>query len=163
MKVLFGWITRLSLRFRVITITLAVLVAVLGVIGITHLRQELIPPIEVPQTVILSQVSGMTSDEVLVVLTQRLEEALAQVPDVANLESTTTGSFGSVIIARNEFGLDQQRLQQALIDQINTVWLPLRRIAPADRSSGDFQPSLSAQACKHSTKCTSCIVSPVAK
>ena len=87
MKVLFGWITRLSLRFRVITIALAVLVAVLGVIGITHLRQELIPPIEVPQTVILSQVSGMTSDEVLVVLTQRLEEALAQVPDVANLES----------------------------------------------------------------------------
>ena len=132
MKSFFGWITRLSLRFRAITILLATLIAILGIVGITHLRQELIPPIEVPQTVILSQVSGMTSDEVLTVLTARLEDALAQVPDVANLESTTTGSFGSVIIARNEFGLDQQRLQQALIDQINTVWLPLRRIAPAE-------------------------------
>ena len=130
MKSIFAAVTRFSLRFRVVTLAVAALLAVLGVIAITQLKQELIPPIEFPQSVILTQVSGMSSEEVLAVLTERLEDALADIDEIANLESTTTGAFGSVIIARNDFGLDQERLRGEIQAALNRVWLPQRRIAP---------------------------------
>ncbi|HYO89205.1 MAG TPA: efflux RND transporter permease subunit, partial [Candidatus Limnocylindrales bacterium] len=130
MKSIFGAITALSLRFRWITLILAALVSVAGVAAITQLRQELIPSVSFPQTIILAQVSGMTSDQVLTVLTQRIEQTLdEQVPDIVNLESTTTGSFGSVVTARNDFGQDQVRLQNDIQAALDTIWLPTRQIA----------------------------------
>jgi HAE1 family hydrophobic/amphiphilic exporter-1 len=114
MKSFFTLLTRLSLRFRLVTLVLMVILSVLGVIAITRLKQELLPSISLPQTIILSQVSGMTSDQVLNVLTKRLESALQNVSEVVNIESTTTGAFGSVITARNNFGENQQKLQKKI-------------------------------------------------
>ena len=61
MKSLFSLFTRLSLRFYIITLVLVVIFVALGVVAITQLQQELLPPIEFPQTVILTQASGMSS------------------------------------------------------------------------------------------------------
>ncbi|MBW4435613.1 MAG: efflux RND transporter permease subunit [Pleurocapsa minor GSE-CHR-MK-17-07R] len=132
MKNFFARITALSLRFKWITLILSALVSIAGIVAITQLRQELIPAVSFPQTIILAQASGMTSDQVLSIVTERLEAAIDEVPQVANLESTTTGSFGAVITARNDFGQNQDRIQDAIVAAIDTVWLPLRRIAPAD-------------------------------
>ncbi|MEP7290526.1 MAG: efflux RND transporter permease subunit, partial [Chloroflexota bacterium] len=132
MKSFFSRLTTLALRFRVVTLALAVLVSVAGVIAITQLKQELIPSVEFPQTIILAQASGMTSDQVLDVLTVRLESALDAIPEIVNVESTTTGAFGAVITARNDFGVNQVRLRDNIQDALNQVWLPLREIAPAE-------------------------------
>lgn len=128
MKSFFSWLTGLSLRFRAVTLILAVVVTVLGLIATSQLQQELLPPIEFPQTIILAQVSGMTSDEVLNVVTSRVEVEIDTIPEIVNIESTTTGSFGAVITARNDFGLNQNRIQSNVQDAINRVWLPLRSI-----------------------------------
>ena len=69
MKSFFGAITALSLRFRWVTLLIAALVSIAGIAAITQLRQELIPSVEFPQTIILAQASGMTSEQVLGVLT----------------------------------------------------------------------------------------------
>jgi multidrug efflux pump subunit AcrB len=132
MKSFFSLITRLSLHFRAITLLLVIVALALGVVAITQLKQELIPPVEFPQTIILAQVSGMTSEQALTVLTERLEAELDQVEAIVNLESTTTGAFGSVITASNEFGLNQERLRGDIQAAIDRVWLPLRRIQPAE-------------------------------
>jgi len=143
MKAFFAGITRLSLRFGALVLILMALISVLGVIAITRMRQELIPPIEFPQTIILTQVSGMSSEQVLNVVTSRLEAALASVADVANLESTTTGSFGSIVIARNDFGMNQDRLRDEMRAALDTVWLPLRHIqAPEGEEAGAFAARL---------------------
>ncbi|MCL4251288.1 MAG: efflux RND transporter permease subunit [Anaerolineae bacterium] len=151
MKAIFAGVTNLSLRFGAVVLALMAVISVLGVIAITRMRQELIPPIEFPQTIILTQASGMTSDQVLNVVTGRLEDALGGVADVANLESTTTGAFGSIIIARNDFGMNQERLRNEMRAAIDTVWLPLRRIQPpagedaqafAARLMGDMTPDV---------------------
>ncbi|MCC6617363.1 MAG: efflux RND transporter permease subunit [Anaerolineae bacterium] len=145
MKALFASITRLSVRFGALVLVLMAVISVLGVIAITRMRQELIPPIEFPQTIILTQASGMSSDQVLSVVTSRLEDALASVDDVANLESTTTGSFGSIVIARNDFGMNQDRLRDEMRAALDTVWLPLRRIqAPAGEDASAFASRLMA-------------------
>jgi multidrug efflux pump subunit AcrB len=145
MKSFFTLLTRLSLRFRVITLTLMVILLILGVIAVTQLKQELLPSISFPQTIILSQVSGLSSDQVLNVITKRLEAALKNVDEVVNIESTTTGAFGSIITARNNFGENQQKLQQKIQSVLGGVWLPVRRIeAPADQDPQAFAKSLLA-------------------
>ncbi len=131
MKSLFSGLTRLSLRFRLVTLIISAIVSVAGVVAVTQLRQELIPAIELPQTIILSQVSGMTSEQVLSVLTARLETALdTQVDEIINIESNTTGSFGAVLTAYNNFGENQTRLREEISAALDSVWLPQRRIAP---------------------------------
>lgn len=132
MKAFFTFLTRMSLRFRLVTLILSGVIAVLGVIAVTQLKLELIPAIEFPQTVILVQVTGMTSDEVLTLITQPIEQKLMEVEGIVNVESTTTGAFGSVVIALNEFGLDQARLQRDIRTALDEVWLPLRRITAPD-------------------------------
>lgn len=143
MKSFFAAITRVSLRFRWITLILAALISVAGVVAVTQLRQELIPAVAFPQTIILAQVSGMTSEQVLNVVTTRLEDAISAIDDVANLETSTTGTFGAVITARNDFGMNQERIRAQITEAIDGVWLPLRRIGPAEGvDSGEFAASL---------------------
>lgn len=151
MKSFFSSLTTLALRFRWVTLALAVLVSITGVIAVTQLKQELIPSVEFPQTIILAQASGMTSDQVLNVITTRMEAALKDIPEIVNVESTTTGAFGAVITARNDFGTNQERLRGRIQDALSQVWLPTREIAPpqgedpqvfATRLLGDMTPDV---------------------
>lgn len=137
MKSVFDFITRTALRFRLITIGLIVTVMLLGTIAATELKQELLPPIEFPQTIILAQVGGMSGEQVLSVVTTRLEAALQEVPEIVNIESTTNGAIGAIITAANEFGLDQDELQERIQDALDSVWFPTRAITAPDGADGE--------------------------
>jgi len=84
MKSFFALITRLSLRFRAITLVIILVVGVLGVAAASQLQLELIPSIEFPQTVVIAQVSGMSSDEVLTLITTPLEKSVRAIDGVVN-------------------------------------------------------------------------------
>ncbi|MCK6578242.1 MAG: efflux RND transporter permease subunit [Anaerolineae bacterium] len=143
MKRAFSALTALSLRFRAVTIALAVAVSIAGIVAVTQLKQELIPSISFPQTIILAQASGMTGEQVLDVVTRRIETAVDSVPQVVNLESTTTGAFGAIITARNNFGEDQEEVRSAIQAAIDEIWFPLRRIgAPEGEDSAAFAARL---------------------
>lgn len=145
MKSFFTLLTRLSLRFQIIVLALVVAASVLGVVAVTQLKQELLPSISVPQTFILTQASGMSSEQVLKVLTVRIEDALKTVPAIINTESTTTGSFGSIVTASNNFGENQTKVQQQIQDALDNIWLPVRSISPsADQNPQEFAQSLLA-------------------
>ncbi|MFQ3567568.1 MAG: efflux RND transporter permease subunit [Aggregatilineales bacterium] len=145
MRSVFSWLTRASLRFRAVTIGMMFVVFITGTSAITQLRQELIPAVEFPQTIILAQASGMTSEQVLTLLTTRIEAALSEIPEIVNLESTTTGAFGAVITARNDFGLNQSRLRAEIQRALDSIWLPLRAIQPgADEAPEVFSRRLLA-------------------
>lgn len=145
MKALFNVLTVLSVQFRVVTLALIVLILVLGGVAATELKQELLPPVEFPQTIILAQVSGMTSEQVLSVMTERLEQELSQIETIVNIETTTTGSFGVVVSASNDFGLDQQQIKADIQAALDRIWLPERHIRPSDElNSGDFARELLA-------------------
>jgi len=132
MKSIFGALTTLSLRFRALTLVLSLLILGLGVVAYTNLNQELLPPVELPQTIILAQAEGLTSDQALTLLTQRLEARLMQIDQIINLESTTSGAIGSVLIAYNNFGINQENLREDIESAIEEVWLPQRRILPQE-------------------------------
>ncbi len=144
MRAVFNLITTLALRLRALTLALVGLLLVLGIVSATSLNQELLPPVEFPQTIVLAQTNGMTSEQVLEVLTKRLEARLADVPEVVNLESTTTGSFGTVITVYNDFGIDPAPLRANLREAIGEVWLPQRSIETDDAPAliADLTPEL---------------------
>lgn len=151
MKSLFNFLTVMSLRFRAVTLALVVAVIVLGVISWTELQQELLPPIEFPQTIILAQTTGMTSEQTLNIMTVPIERELQTIPDIVNTESTTTSAVGSFIIAQNDFGGNQERIRESVQAALDRVWLPLRRIQPevgqdsqafADELLGDMTPDV---------------------
>ncbi len=128
MKFVLDKITRLSLRFRAVTIILVFVLMSLGVTAWTRLNQELLPPVEIPQTIILTQTSGMTSEQVLALVTLPLETRLSQIDKIINIQSETRSTVGSFITAFNDFGLDQQALRQEIRDALREVWLPVRTL-----------------------------------
>lgn len=128
MKAFFNLLTSLSLRFRFVTLLLVAVVTVLGILSAIQLKQELIPPVELPFTIILGQASGMTADQVMQIVTVPLENELDQIDELVNIESTTTASFGVIINASNEFGVNKDRLTAEVQAAIDRMWLPVRRI-----------------------------------
>ncbi|MCS6835064.1 MAG: efflux RND transporter permease subunit [Anaerolineae bacterium] len=132
-------LTRSAVNFRWVTLALTLIVIGLGVRAATLFQQELLPPVEFPQTIILAQVAGMNSDQVLKVVTKRLEAEIATIPQIVNLDSTTTGAFGAVIVAANNFGEDQTRIRDEVQAAIDRVWFPSRQIsAPLGEAPQDF-------------------------
>ena len=126
---LIGWLTSASLRYKWVVIALAVLVMVGGLFAVTQFKQELIPAVEFPQTVVLAFNSGMAAEDMLEQVTKPIEQAVEDIDGVVNVESTTAGGL-SVIIIRNEFGADQPLLREEIQAALDVVDLPSETEAP---------------------------------
>ncbi|GMR09432.1 MAG: hypothetical protein BMS9Abin28_0250 [Anaerolineae bacterium] len=126
---LVGRLTRASLRFKWVVIALATLMMVGGVFAVTQFKQELIPAVEFPQTVVLAFNSGMAAEDMLDQVTKPIEEAVADIEGVVNVESTTASGISAVIV-RNEFGIDQDLLRDEIQVALDGVDLPSEMEAP---------------------------------
>ena len=120
---LFDLITRGSLRFRWVTIILSILLLVAGGVAFSQLNQELIPKIEFPQTIVLGLNPGMEADVLLDQVTVPLEEALADIEGVVNVETTTSNGLVLAIV-RNEFGVDQEAIRARIQEVIDGLDYP---------------------------------------
>ena len=94
-----------------------------GVFAVTQFKQELIPAIEFPQTVVLAFNGGMEAEDMLEQVTKPIERAVEDIVGVVNVESTTTTGVSAVII-RNGFGVDQPLLRADIQSALNLVELP---------------------------------------
>ncbi len=142
MKSVFNFLTRTALRFRAVTIGLVAVVMVLGGVAASQLQQELLPPVEFPQTIVLAQASGMNSDQVLSVMTERLEETILAVPEVVNVESQTSSGF-AFLTASNDFTPNQAEIRDKVRAQIDTLYFPTRSIQPPEgETAGEFAARL---------------------
>ncbi len=113
LKNVFDKITRGSLRLRWVTVALSVALLVAGVLALTQFNQELIPPVEFPQSVVLALYPGATSEETLDQVTIPIEDAVRQVEGVVYVESNTGPGYSAVIIS-SEYGLDQDAVRDEI-------------------------------------------------
>ena len=121
---LFDRITRLSLRLNWVTISLSLVMLVLGGFALGGLNQELVPRVEFPQTIVIAQWGDAASaDDFLAEVTIPLEDALRAIDGVVNVESTTNQTFGFLNV-RNEFGLDQTRITARIETAVEAAGLP---------------------------------------
>jgi HAE1 family hydrophobic/amphiphilic exporter-1 len=124
MSLFFDRITRLSLRFRWVTIAITLLALAAGVWSVTQLNLELLPRIEFPQTVVVAQwPDGENAEQFLQEITLPLEEGLTAVPGVVNVESTTNAGFAFIIV-RNDFGMNQEAVLRDIEAAVDNLTLP---------------------------------------
>lgn len=125
-SIFFDAITRLSLRFRWVTVGLSLAIMALGVWAMTQLNLELLPRIEFPQTVVVVQwPDAESADQFLQEVTIPLENALGPeaIPGVVNVESTTSAGFAFIVV-RNDFGLNQDVILQNIEEGVAAAGLP---------------------------------------
>jgi len=123
LKKIFDKITRGSLRFRWVTIALSALLLAAGVFALTQFNQDLIPPVDFPQSVVLAFNQGATPEEMLDQVTIPLEEAVRGVEGVVYVESNTGPGFAAIIIS-NEFGMDQDAIRDEIQAEMNALDYP---------------------------------------
>jgi len=145
-KNFFDSITRLSIRFKWITIAITVILLGLGVYSALSLKVELIPDIDVPSTFAIARSNGNTDGNLMLqAYTVPIERGADKTEDIINIESTTTTGFVFVQFS-NEFGLDQEKVRDDLQTVLNDVELPLRTLTPAEgMTAGDMIEALTPE------------------
>lgn len=116
-------ITRASLRFKWVTIILSIVFIVGGVFAATQLKQELLPKIDFPQSVIFALNSGMELNDMLDQVTIPIEDAVRDIEGVVNIESTTSSGV-SVVVVLNDFGVDIDAMREELSDAVAGLSFP---------------------------------------
>ena len=120
---LFDRITKLSIRLKWVTLSLAVILIVAGVFAFMGLNQELIPKVDYPQSIILAIGGGMDADEILEEVTIPIENAMLEIEGVINIETTTSAGY-SVSIVRSDFGSDQEQIRREIKKAIRKIDYP---------------------------------------
>ena len=111
------FLTVLSLKNRALIALVTIVAAVFGFLGMSSLKQELMPSVEFPAIAVITSYPGASPDVVNNDVSDPIETALRGVP---SLESTTaTSSTGmSVVLAQFTYGVDiaatEQKVERAV-------------------------------------------------
>jgi len=119
----FNSVTNGSIRFKWLTIAISLVFILAGANAASQMKQELIPSIEFPQTILLAFNPELDSATLLEEVTLPIEAGLKEIEGVVNVESTTSDGV-AFIIARNEFGLDQEALREEISAALATLDYP---------------------------------------
>ncbi|MEZ6018834.1 MAG: efflux RND transporter permease subunit [Planctomycetota bacterium] len=102
----------ISIRRPIFATMVTLMVVALGLVSLTHLRTDLLPEVELPTCTIRTEYEGASPEVVERLVTQILEEIVATVPGVEEIESQSSEGQSRVTV-RFGFGTD---LDAAAID-----------------------------------------------
>lgn len=91
-------LARLSLAHRAVAALVTVAVAVLGVVSLGSLRQELIPPLELPAAVVIGIAPGSSPEVVEEQVTVPLEAAVAGVRGIEEVTSSSAANVSTTTV-----------------------------------------------------------------
>ena len=109
-----------SLANRALIALVTIVAAIFGGLALTNLKQELIPSIQIPQFVIVTNYPGASPEVVSNSVSNPIEKAIQTVP---GLESTTsTSSTGvSMVVAAFDYGTNLQTAEQKVLSAIARI------------------------------------------
>ena len=82
-------LTNISVKRPIATTMVFLIVIVLGVISFRYLPVDLLPPIEYPQLTVATEYPNVGPEEIEKIITQRVENAVAGVPGVEKVRSSS--------------------------------------------------------------------------
>ncbi len=116
-----------SLKNRALIALVTIVAAVFGGLALTSLKQELIPSIEFPQIVVVTQYQGASPEVVNETVSTPIEQAVRGVADVESTSSTSsTGQ--SVVNATFRYGVDLAASENKIAAAVSRI----RSALPAD-------------------------------
>ncbi|WP_269306048.1 efflux RND transporter permease subunit [Aeromicrobium sp. HA] len=108
---------RFSMANRALIALVTVVASIAGVYSVTQLKQELIPALEFPAVIVVSQYPGASADVVDAQVTQKVDSAAKSLEGVESIQSTSTPG-SSIVMVTLDYGTDtayaRQRLESSL-------------------------------------------------
>jgi HAE1 family hydrophobic/amphiphilic exporter-1 len=116
-------LTQFAVKEKSIIILLAVGVMIAGLFSWNSLRQELLPDIEFPFVTVITPVPGAGAEDVSVQVTEPVERAIANIPRLESVQSTS-GSSISLVFAEFAFGTDVKETLAEVEQAVGQLELP---------------------------------------
>src|SRR5712692_7648611 len=113
-------IVRFSIRFRGIAISLACALLVYGIFSLSHVPYDVFPEFAPPEVSIQTEAPGLSPEQVEVLVTQPIENAINGVSGIESLRSRSIQGL-SVITVVFRSGTDVYRDRQAVTERLSTV------------------------------------------
>lgn len=113
-------IVRTSLRFRGIVLALACIVAGYGLYAFSNAKYDVFPEFAPPQVVIQTEAAGLSPEQVEVLVTQPIENAINGVAKINRLQSNSIQGL-SVVRVTFDPASDIYRDRQALSERLATI------------------------------------------
>ncbi|MFL5723264.1 MAG: efflux RND transporter permease subunit [Chloroflexota bacterium] len=116
-------LSQFAVTKRSVTLLLAGAVFIAGFLAWGNLKQELLPDIEFPVITVIAPLPGAGAADVAAQVTKPIEQAIAGVPRLETIQSTSANSL-SLVIAQFSFGSDVKEIRAAIEQNIQNAGLP---------------------------------------
>lgn len=93
-----SFLTRSSLKNRLILSLATLAIVALGLISMGSLKQELMPSLQAPMAFISAQSQGLAPEEMASSVTEPVEQAVRAVPGVTSVTSTTSSGAAQILV-----------------------------------------------------------------
>jgi CzcA family heavy metal efflux pump len=113
-------IVRFSVRFRGIAISLACALLVYGILSLSHVPYDVFPEFAPPQLSIQTEAPGLSPEQVEVLVTQPIENAINGVAGIESLRSRSIQGLSAITVVFLS-GSDIYRDRQAVAERLSTV------------------------------------------
>ncbi len=124
-----AWLIGASIRRRSVTIVLALLLLLYAIARLAGAKYDVFPEFAPPQAVVQTEAPGLAPEQVEKLVTQRIENALAGVPGLASLRSSSIQGL-SLVTATFAADSDIYRDRQIVAERLASVVLPIGVAVP---------------------------------
>lgn len=116
-------LTALSLRQRSVVVLLALLITFAGIFGVTRLKTELLPDMELPLLTVITVYPGAGPEAIDQQVAQPMAKAIAGVSGIKTTQSIASDGF-ALVMAEFDFGEDMNDRQADINRAIADIQLP---------------------------------------
>ena len=112
--------TKISIKRPVAIIVAMFVVLILGVVSIKSMQMALIPEMEIPVALVMTQYSGAGPEEVETLVTKTIEGAVSNVENTDSISSISSEGI-SIVIAEFNYGTDMNDAVNSIRDKLGMV------------------------------------------
>lgn len=112
--------TKISIKRPIAIIMVMLIIVILGIVSITKMETALIPDVDMPMAIVVTNYNDAGVEEVENLVTEKIESAIANVENVDSITSTSSEG-SSIVMAEFNYGTDIDSAITDMRDKISMV------------------------------------------
>lgn len=117
---MFDWIIKFSLRNRLLVMSFGALMVIWGGFVVKNLPVDVFPDLNRPTVTILAEGGSLAPEEIETLVVNPIEGAMAGLPGVIRVRSSSSGGFG-IVWVEFDWGTDLLTSRQLISEKLNTI------------------------------------------
>ncbi|NLJ41827.1 MAG: MMPL family transporter, partial [Clostridiales bacterium] len=117
-------LSRLSVKRPYTVVVAVIMVLILGTISFINLKTDLLPNIDLPYLLIMTNYPGASPEEVEMAVTKPIEQVVATTSNIKNISSISSENSSTVILEfNNDVNMDSSVIEiNGMLDLIKPAW-----------------------------------------